>query len=114
MWDYVDGRWNATQAASMYEGPLTAALARAYLEHAAKSRAKWIVLEDNDPAGYKSKRALAAKEAAGIVIDDLPKRSPDLNVLDYSLLQGTNRSEHWLRRRRQGLSSMTYPSARRT
>jgi hypothetical protein len=90
MWDYVDGRWNATQAASMYEGPLTAALARAYLEHAAKSRAKWIVLEDNDPAGYKSKRALAAKEAAGIVIDDLPKRSPDLNVLDYSLWHSIN------------------------
>ena len=74
----------------MYEGPLTAALARAYLEHAAKSRAKWIVLEDNDPAGYKSERALAAKEAAGIVIDDLPKRSPDLNVLDYSLWHSIN------------------------
>ena len=34
---------------------------------------------------YTSKKALAAKAEAKIVTMDLPKRSPDLNVVDYSL-----------------------------
>ena len=41
------------------------------------------MMEDNDPAGYKSKSALVAKEEVGIQEIRLPKRSPDLNVRDY-------------------------------
>ena len=92
MWEYVDGRWNGAKAAAMYKGPLLKAMAKAFPEHAAKPCATWSVIEDNDPAGYKSGKGLAAKKAVGIVTDDLPPRSPDLNVLDYSLWAFINRA----------------------
>jgi hypothetical protein len=85
MWDYVDGHWNGQSAAAMYSGPLNKALTKAYPDFATKPFAKWQVLEDNDPAGYKSSKGIVAKQASGIVTLDLPRRSPDLNVLDYCL-----------------------------
>ena len=39
----------------------------------------------NDASGYKSHKARDATVASNIVTDDLPRRSPDLNVLDYCL-----------------------------
>ena len=90
MWEYVDGRWNGAKAAEMYEGPLGEAMSKAYPEHAAKPRAKWVVMEDNDPSGYKSGKAMRAKERARLVTEDLPCRSPDSNVLDYSLWHEIN------------------------
>ena len=86
MWDYVDGNWNGAQAAKMYKGPLQRALKKAFPAHTGP----WCVLEDNDPTGYKSNKGLAAKKAVGIKTDDLPKRSPDFNVLDYSLWKAIN------------------------
>ena len=69
----------------MYKGPLLKAMKKAFPEHAAKKRAFWKVLEANDPTGYKSGLAKEAKAEVRIITNDLPKRSPDLNVLDYSL-----------------------------
>ena len=85
MFDFVDGNWSAKKAAYMYKGPLLRTLRRAFPAHAARRNAKWTVLEDNDPAGYTSAGGKAAKKEANIVSMDLPPRSPDLNVLDYSL-----------------------------
>ena len=90
MWNYVDGNWNGQKAADMYNGPLLRAMKRAYPGRAKKSGAAWEVLEDNDPAGFKSSKARTAKLDAGIKTDDLPRRSPDLNVLDYSLWRAIN------------------------
>lgn len=90
MWDYCSGRWNAKAAAKMYQGPLAKALKKAYPAVAEQGRAKWLVMEDNDPAGYKSRAALAAKGESKIATLDLPRRSPDLNVLDYSLWHAVN------------------------
>ncbi|CAJ1348781.1 unnamed protein product [Effrenium voratum] len=87
MWHVTKGQWNGASAASMYCGPLQRALAREYPD----VRGSWRVLEDNDPSGYKSSKGLAAKAYAGIVTLDLPKRSPDLNPLDYSLWAEVNR-----------------------
>lgn len=85
LWDYTDGPWNAKAASFMYTKPLAAALKKAY-----PGKKKFLVLEDNDPAGYKSKSGLAAKKLAGIETMDLPRRSPDLNVLDYCLWHEIN------------------------
>ena len=85
MWHYIEGRWNAKKAAAMYRGPLMLAMAKTFPENARKPHAKWVVLEDNDPAGYKSGEAEGAKAEVGIKVKELPCRSPDLNVLDYSL-----------------------------
>ena len=85
LWHYTDGKWNAKAASCMYTKHLAPALKKAY-----PFKQKFIVLEDNDPAGYKSKSGLAAKKLVGIATMDLPKRSPDLNVLDYSLWHEIN------------------------
>ena len=90
MWNYVEGSWNGEAAVTLYKGPLLKAMEKAYPEHAQRPYAKWIILEDNDPAGYKSSKGMAAKAVAGIVTDHLPRRSPDLNVLDYSLWHAIN------------------------
>ena len=83
-WKVVQGRWNAKKAVEMY-GDLAKCMAKAYPTHAAKPNAKWVVLEDNDPSGYKSSDAVSKKREEGIKVRELPPRSPDLNVLDYSL-----------------------------
>lgn len=87
MWHVVDGRWNGEAAAKMYNGPLKRCLAKEY-PHV---RGPWRVMEDNDPSGYKSSKGMAGKREAGIITLDLPKRSPDLNPLDFSLWAAINR-----------------------
>jgi len=86
MWRYLEGkRWNAKEAVKMYKGQLRTALKRNF-----PGQKTFSVMEDNDPAGYKSKAALFAKAAVGIKTLRLPPRSPDLNVLDYSLWHAIN------------------------
>ncbi len=87
--------WGGPRAAEAYKGPLKKALSKAY-----PRVRNHVVLEDNDPSGYKSGAGIKAKKEAGITTLDLPKRSPDLNVLDYSLWsQITTRmreqEKHW-------------------
>ena len=79
VWHEMD-KWDGATAAAAYKGPLKNALKRAF-----PKRRNHVILEDNDPSGYKSGKGLQAKSEAGISTLDLPKRSPDLNVLDYSL-----------------------------
>ena len=83
MWRYVDGRFNGKEAASMYKD-LSKVLGRTLPDVRANSRTKFVVLEDNDPC-FKSSSAKKVKAVMGMVTDDLPPRSPDLNPLDYSL-----------------------------
>ena len=69
----------------MYSGPLAKALKRAY-----PLAKRWTIIEDGDPSGYKSSAGKAAKKKARISTDDLPPRSTDFNVLDYSLWHAIN------------------------
>ena len=64
---------------------LTKVMRKAKPAKAARPNHRWVVLEDNDPAGYKSSLGKAAKKERKIESLDLPPRSPQLNVLDYSL-----------------------------
>jgi len=81
LWEYLHKkRWNAKTAAEMYEGPMAKALRKAY-----PRRRSFKVLEDNDPSGFKTKKATVSKKRAKISSFDLPKRSPQLNVLDYAV-----------------------------
>ena len=87
VWSHIDNkRWNGAEAAKMYEGPILKALQQKF-----PRRASWNVLEDNDPAGFKSSRAARAKADAGIKVFPIPRRSPDLNVCDYALRAEVNR-----------------------
>lgn len=85
MWKYVEGNWRGDAAAAMYQD-LEKVLKKAYPHH----HGRYEVLEDNDPTGYKSSKGMAAKAACNLKTDDLPKRSPDLNVLDYCLWHEIN------------------------
>lgn len=80
VWHYISTRWNAKTAAEAYSGPIANAL-RAHHPGARK----WRILEDNDPAGFKSRAAQNVKEELGIEELSLPPYSPDLQPLDYSL-----------------------------
>ena len=80
MWHEITRRWSGKQAALMYSGPLLAALRKAY-----PARSSWVIMEDNDPSGYKSGAGLKAKRDSRMRAMMVPKRSPDLNVLDYRL-----------------------------
>lgn len=86
MWHVVAGRWNANAAADMYAGPLRRCLEKEY----PNVRGNWRVLEDNDPTGYKSKKGDQAKSDNHITAFSLPKRSPDLNPLDFSFWAAVN------------------------
>ena len=87
MWHEVSGAWNAAAASKMYAGPLRRSLERAY----PRFKGTWKVMEDNDSAGYKSNAAQEAKKRNNIEPLSLPRRSPDLNPLDYSVWAQINR-----------------------
>ena len=74
------GRWSGATAAALYTDVIKPALQGS---HGAKRR--YCISEDNDPAGNRSSAGKRAKVAAKIEVLRLPKRSPDLNVLDFSV-----------------------------
>ena len=80
VWHDVGRKWNAKVASAVYAGPVQAALKRA-----SPRKRKFDIIEDNDPSGFKSKLAEKAKRAAKIKVLCLPKRSPDLSVMDYAI-----------------------------
>lgn len=83
--EVVDGRWSGQAAASFYH-----VLARD-LAKVSPGKHKFTILEDNDPTGYKSAKGIAAKCAAGLNVFQIPKRSPDLSVLDYAIWAEVNK-----------------------
>ena len=52
--------------------------------------ASFFLLEDNVPTCYKCGLAAAAKRDLGIEVLGIPKRSPDLNPLDYAFWSEVN------------------------
>ena len=80
VWHYLDGSWTGKAAADLYEQIIGPALVK---HHGRKRR--YNILEDNDPTGYKSTEARAAKRALNIFPIEFPTYSPDLNPCDFSL-----------------------------
>ena len=80
LWTDVGKKWNGKKAAELYSGPVRAALRKA-----SPLKRSFLMLEDNDPTGFKSNLAKKAKTAAKIKIFEIPKRSPDLSVMDYAI-----------------------------
>lgn len=79
LWHYLKkGKWNGSVAAGLYRGPLLKAL-----QKYRGVKASYVILEDNDPSGFKSGKGQAAKKAVGIRAVPFPKYSPDLNPLDF-------------------------------
>lgn len=86
MWHVIKCNWNAKQASDMYSGVLAPALQAKY-----PGKHRFTIQEDNDPSGYKSNLGKEAKAACHLHVLEQPKRSPDLNPLDYGLWAEINR-----------------------
>ena len=86
-WRVVEGRWNSVKAVEMYKA-LEKAMAKAFPDHAARRRAKWIILEDNDPSGYKSTVAQATKVGA-------PAGRSELEAINQTM-QAKSLSQRWV------------------
>ena len=80
VWHKVQGRWNGDSAASFYSNVVAPALKGRY-----PGKTSFKILEDNDPTGNRSGKGLAAKAASKLSMFEIPKRSPDLNVMDYAV-----------------------------
>jgi hypothetical protein len=91
MWHEVSGSWSGAAAVEMYTESLLPALKKARPEKASARKPVWTIMEDNDPSGYKSGMAVKCKGKLGIQVVTMPKRSPDLNVLDYRIWAEVNR-----------------------
>ena len=89
MWEYTAGQWNSREASRLYGGPIRKTLQKVY-----PHRARYNVLEDNDPAGFRSKAGLQAKAEAKIDTFRIPRHSPQLNVCDYWLWKAVNTKMH--------------------
>ena len=85
LWEYIEGRWNSAEAARLYSGPMKKVLSETY-----PRRTRYNVLEDNDPAGFRSKAGLQANVEAKIDTFEIPKHSPQLNLCDYWLWKAVN------------------------
>ncbi len=70
MWHEVKGTWNVNKACSMYSGPLKRSLVKIY----GSKKRKYTVMEDNDPSGYKSRKAIDCKAANRLNVLPLPRR----------------------------------------
>ena len=80
LWHYLPKTWNGQAAADLYTNTILKTLQRVR----GKKRS-YILIEDNDPTGYKSSKAKVAKAALGIKAHVFPRYSPDINPLDFSL-----------------------------
>ena len=80
VWHTVEGPWSGASAAHFYTNVVRPALDGHYGD-----KRKYCILEDNDPIGNQSAKGRAAKVAKKLEVLHLPKRSPDLNVLDYAV-----------------------------
>ena len=80
LWEEVGGRWNGEKASDMYRGPIAKFLKKQFGE-----RRQYLLVEDNDPTGYKSRKGMEAKKAVNIKAMAWPRYSPDLMPLDFSL-----------------------------
>ena len=64
----------------MYKGSVKDRFEKAY-----PGCSSWIVLEDNDWTGFRSKVGIKAKDKAGLKVLRIPKRSPHFNMCDHAL-----------------------------
>lgn len=80
VWHTVQGAWSGDQAAALYTDVVRPALEKQYPQ-----KRKFCILEDNDPTGNQSNKGLQAKRESKLEVLHIPKRSPDLNVMDFAV-----------------------------
>ena len=79
-WYYLPKVWNVHVAAQRHRGPICRVLKRD-----CGDKPTYKVLEDEDPVGFKSAKAIEAKDELSITAIQYPRYSPDLNPMDFFL-----------------------------
>jgi len=100
VWHTVEGAWSGDRAAAFYTDVVRPALGKHYPQ-----KRKYCILEDNDPTGNQSKKGLQAKRESKLEVLQIPKRSPDLNVMDFAVWSEVER--------RMRLQEKKWPSSKR-
>ena len=80
------GKWCSQEAKIMYE-KLDDFCWKMYPDR----KGVWKIVEDGDPAGFRSALGRKTKESLGFSQIPLPPNSPDLQLLDYSVWSAANR-----------------------
>ena len=80
LWEEIGGKWGGQRAADMYAGPI-----KQVLQRRRPGKRSWLIMEDNDPAGFKSTKGKEAKKDNKMRTLDQPAYSPNLNPLDFSI-----------------------------
>ena len=80
VWHTIPGSWSGAAAEQVYTDVVAPALQKRY-----PHRSSFTILEDNDPTGNMSRRGVKAKKTAKLKVLHIPKRSPELNVLDFAV-----------------------------
>ena len=101
MWHVIEGKWCGAEAEKLYQDAVAPALKKKL-----PRKKEYLILEDNDPAGNQSARGRGVKKDLGLKLHRIPKRSPDLNVLDYFVWSEVERrmrkqEEKWPSTRRE-------------
>jgi hypothetical protein len=86
----------------MYKDVVATALKKRY-----PKKKSFTILEDNDPTGNYSKKGIAEKIKQKLTVLSIPKRSPDLNVLDYAIW---SRVDQLLRKQERNMSENRHES----
>ena len=97
VWHTVEGKWSGPAAAEFYKEVVKPAVSRHY-----GRKRKYCILEDNDPTGNLSNVGRLAKAAMKLDVFVLPKRSPELNVMDYAVWSEVERRLRAQERRMPG------------
>ena len=100
VWHTVEGHWSGNVAAQLYTDVVRPALEKQF-----PAKKSFCILEDNDPTGNLSKKGIEAKVSAKLAVLKIPKRSPDLNVLDYAVWSEVER--------RMRLQERSWPASKR-
>ena len=89
VWHYLPKTWNQATAAELYKKVLAPALRRSR-----GAKRSYMLLEDNDPTGFKATAAVNAKARLNICPIEFPAYSPDMN--HATMRCGTKWSDAWL------------------
>ena len=80
VWSLQETKWCAQSASDFYHDGVRPALDKRW-----PRTKRFTILEDNDPTGNTSGLGKQAKKGLKLDVFVIPKRSPDLNVMDYAV-----------------------------
>ena len=101
VWSLQETKWCAQSASDFYHDGVRPALDKRW-----PRTKRFTIFEDNDPTGNTSGLGKQAKKGLKLDVFVIPKRSPDLNVMDYAVWSEIerkmrNQERNWKKAKRE-------------